>query len=58
MRLLSSAAIFLTLLLINAGIALAQESDVKVVDEVVAAVNEGVITLSSIKREMKGIVDS
>ena len=58
MRLLSSAAIFLTLLLINAGIALAQESDVKVVDEVVAAVNEGVITLSSIKREMKGIVES
>jgi len=36
----------------------AQENDVKVVDEVVAAVNDGVITLSSVKREMKGIVDS
>jgi peptidyl-prolyl cis-trans isomerase SurA len=36
----------------------AQENDVKVIDEVVAAVNDGVITLSSIKREMKGIVDS
>jgi peptidyl-prolyl cis-trans isomerase SurA len=36
----------------------AQENDVKVVDEVIAAVNDGVITLSSIKREMKGVVDS
>jgi parvulin-like peptidyl-prolyl isomerase len=36
----------------------AQESDVKVIDEVVAAVNDGVITLSAVKREMRGIVDS
>jgi len=36
----------------------AQESEVKVVDEVVAQVNEGVITLSRIKREMKLAADS
>jgi len=36
----------------------AQETEERVVDEVVAVVNDGVITLSSIKREIKGIVDS
>lgn len=35
-----------------------QETETKVVDEVVAQVNDGVITLSKIKREMKAIVDS
>lgn len=35
----------------------AQESEERVVDEVVAQVNEGVITLSRVKREMKNIVD-
>ena len=39
-------------------IAPAQETQVKVVDEVVAQVNDGVITLSRIKREMKDAVDS
>ncbi len=33
--------------------ALAQETELKVVDEVVAQVNDGVITLSRVKREMK-----
>lgn len=36
----------------------AQESEERVVDEVVAQVNEGVITLSRVKREIKTIVDS
>lgn len=36
----------------------AQETQTKVVDEVVAQVNDGVITLSRIKREMKEAVDS
>jgi parvulin-like peptidyl-prolyl isomerase len=36
----------------------AQETEAKVVDEVVAQVNEGVITLSQIKREMKDAIDS
>jgi len=38
--------------------AFSQETQTRVVDEVVAQVNEGVITLSRIKREMKNIVDS
>lgn len=36
----------------------AQESEERVVDEVVAQVNDGVITLSRVKREMKSIVDA
>lgn len=36
----------------------AQETELKVVDEVVAQVNDGVITLSRVKREMKIIVDT
>lgn len=41
-----------------AGVAIqAQETQERVVDEVVAQVNEGVITLSKIKRETKAIVD-
>ncbi len=38
--------------------ALAQETQTKVVDEVVAQVNDGVITLSRIKREIKDSVDA
>lgn len=38
--------------------ALAQETEERVVDEVVAQVNDGVITLSKIRREIKMIVDS
>ena len=38
--------------------ALAQETETKVIDEVVAQINDGVITLSGIKREMKDVIDS
>lgn len=38
--------------------ALAQETQTRVVDEVVAQVNDGVITLSRVKREKKLIVDT
>jgi polyhydroxyalkanoate synthesis regulator phasin len=38
--------------------AFSQETQTRVVDEVVAQVNDGVITLSRIKREMKNAVDS
>src|SRR5688500_12891515 len=38
--------------------AFAHETQSRVVDEVVAQVNEGVITLSRIKREKKNLVDS
>ncbi len=47
----------LAFLVAAAGVS-AQETETKVVDEVVAQVNDGVITLSSIKREMKEAVDS
>jgi len=36
----------------------AQETETKVVDEVVAQVNDGVITLSKVKREIKNIIDA
>jgi parvulin-like peptidyl-prolyl isomerase len=38
--------------------AFAQETQTRVVDEVVAQVNDGVITLSRVKRETKSIVDT
>src|SRR4051794_9708114 len=38
--------------------AFAQETQTRVVDEVVAQVNDGVITLSRIKREKKNLIDS
>lgn len=50
--LLLVAVIFVTGLAVSA-----QETQERVVDEVVAQVNEGVITLSRIKRESKAIVD-
>jgi hypothetical protein len=37
--------------------AFAQETEEVVVDEVIAQVNDGVITLSRVRREMKGLVD-
>lgn len=49
---------FLLAAILFAGFsASAQETQERVVDEVVAQVNEGVITLSRIKRESKAIVD-
>jgi len=54
-----SSAILAAFLLFGAGFtAFAQESNERVIDEVVAVVNDGVITLSRIKRETKSIVDS
>ena len=41
-----------------AGSALAQETEERVVDEVIAQVNDGVITLSRVKREMKSLVEA
>jgi parvulin-like peptidyl-prolyl isomerase len=53
------SAIFLIAFLFLANFsALAQETELKVVDEVVAQVNEGVITLSRVKREMNDVVES
>ena len=44
--------------IVSGTVVSAQESEERVVDEVVAQVNEGVITLSRVKREMKSIVDA
>ncbi|HXH69142.1 MAG TPA: peptidylprolyl isomerase [Pyrinomonadaceae bacterium] len=53
------SAIFLITVLVLTGLsAFAQENEAKVIDEVVAQVNDGVITLSRIKREMKAAADS
>lgn len=52
-------AIFLIAILAFSSLtAFAQETELKVVDEVVAQVNDGVITLSRIKREMNEAIDS
>ncbi len=40
------------------SLAFGQETEAKVVDEVVAQVNDGVITLSGIKREMKLVIET
>lgn len=54
-----SSAIFLITVLIFSGISVsAQETEVQVVDEVIAQVNDSVITLSEIKREVKETVDA
>jgi len=45
-------------LALGASIAFSQETETKVVDEVVAQVNDGVITLSGIKREIKGVIET
>lgn len=58
MKRINSAIFSIAVLLTMSIAAFAQESETKVVDEVVAQVNEGVITLSRIKREMKAATDA
>lgn len=58
MKLVNRLAVLGLCVLFSVSAGISQETETKVVDEVVAVVNEGVITLSSIKREMKGIVDA
>lgn len=54
-----NSAIFIIAILIASNLAtFAQESEAKVVDQVVAQVNDGVITLSQIKREMNDAIES
>ncbi len=53
------AALFLTgAFLFSPSLARAQEGEPVVVDEVIAQVNDGVVTLSQLKREMKERVDT
>jgi hypothetical protein len=53
----SATLLFLAFTIISLP-ASAQETQERVVDEVIAQVNEGVITLSRVKREIKSIVDA
>lgn len=52
------ALIFAFVALVLAVPAFGQETETKVVDEVVAQVNDGVITLSRVRRELKEIVEA
>ena len=58
MKYINSAIFIIAILVFSNLAAVAQETEVKVVDEVVAQINEGVITLSQIKREMNETIDS
>lgn len=58
MRFRKSAIFLVAVLVFSAFSAFAQESEAVVVDEVVAQVNDGVLTLSRIKREMKEVADA
>src|SRR5438876_3320360 len=58
MRNLKPAVFAVFVLFTMSFAAVAQETQTRVVDEVVAQVNDGVITLSRIKREKKSIVDT
>ncbi len=58
MRHIGSIFFLLALFLLTDISVVAQETEERVVDEVVAVVNDGVITLSKINREVKGIVEA
>ena len=58
MRIIGSFLFLLAFCMVPALVISAQETEERVVDEVVAVVNEGVITLSKVKREAKGVVEA
>ena len=58
MKRINSAIFLIAFLFLTSLSAFAQESELKVVDEVVAQVNDGVITLSRVKRETDIIIES
>ncbi len=57
-KLTISMLFLLAALVISPALACAQEGEPVVVDEVIAQVNDGVVTLSQLKREMKERVDT
>src|SRR5687768_5389162 len=58
MRSIAKTALIAAALIVSCLDINAQETQTRVVDEVVAQVNDGVITLSRIKREMKEAVEA
>lgn len=57
MKRINSAIFIIAILAFSSLASFAQESETKVVDEVVAQVNDSVITLSQVKREMNEAID-
>jgi len=57
MRFVGSCLFLFAFFMLTVSAVSAQESEDRVIDEVVAVVNDGVITLSKVKREMKDLVD-
>jgi len=57
MRNIAILCLLFATFIVGGTVVSAQESEERVIDEVVAQVNDGVITLSRVKREMKSIVD-
>src|SRR5580765_5656915 len=55
---LIAALLAIGVLLVSPSLARAQEGEPVVVDEVIAQVNDGIVTLSQLKREMKERVDT
>lgn len=58
MKFINSAIFLIAILFFPVFSVFAQESEPVVVDEVVAQVNEGIVTLSRVKREMKEAIES
>lgn len=58
MKYIKSAIISIAIIILSSFAVFSQETQTVVIDEVVAQVNDSVITLSQIKREEKGAVDS
>lgn len=57
-KFINSAILLIAALVFSTSSALAQEGEAVVIDEVVAQVNDSVITLSRVKREMKSATDA
>src|SRR3982074_3480157 len=57
-KILISTLIFFTAFVVSPLLARAQEGEPVVVDEVIAQVNDGVVTLSQLKREMKERIET
>src|SRR5438034_8255455 len=51
-------AVFALIVIVAPSLALAQEGELQVVDEVIAQINDDVITLSMLKRESKERIDT
>ena len=58
MRYINSAIFLIAILVFSSFTAFSQESEIKVVDEVIAQVNDSVVTLSRINREIEAIIEA